>query len=143
MKAFKWNPFEHEYSEYLLPYGAAKHSSELVDYVACASCGRGVMYGLSFSSIEIHDDMGLGYAVCGRCHELELSRRIAAEMCMSREELEAMTMGELKALAKDIGCSIGYSAARKSSVVDEIMLYQRHVAMERLGTARTMPERHR
>ena len=140
MKANKWNPFEHEYSDYLLPYGAAKHSSGLADYVACASCGCAVMYGLSFSSLEIHDDIGLGYIVCRRCHEFEIARRIAAETCMQREELEAMTMGELKALAKDIGCSLGYSAARKSSVIDDIMSYQRNLAMERFETAKTMPK---
>lgn len=140
MKAIKWNPFEHEYSDYELPEGAADCLFDVDLWLTCASCGKKIRYEESLVSLEIHTWNGIGYAVCEECHGGEIARREAADTCMTRDELDAMTMGELKAFAKDIGCSLGYSAARKSSVIDDIMSYQRNLAMERFETAKTMPK---
>lgn len=43
----------------------------------------------------------------------------------TRDELEAMTMKHLKAYAREIGCCLGYDAARKESAVNAILSYQR------------------
>lgn len=143
MKAIKWDPFEREYSDYKLPEGASTYSFDMDAEVSCASCGNVIRYAESFSSLEIHTATGIGYAVCGECYGDEIARRAAADGFKSREELEAMTMRELKELSVSIGCGRGYSAALKSVAVDEIMAHQRFEADKRMRTARTLPERHR
>ena len=48
-------------------------------------------------------------------------------MVKSREELEAMTVRQLREYAKDIGCCLGYDASRKESAVKAIAAHQEHV----------------
>lgn len=143
MKAIKWDPFEHEYSDCELPEGAADCMFDGDIWLTCAACGKRIKYEESLVSLEMHTALGIGYAVCEECHRVEIARRYAAYGFKPRYELEAMTMRELKELSLSIGCGSGYSADMKSSVIDEIMAYQRRAAIERFTTARTMPERRR
>lgn len=46
----------------------------------------------------------------------------------TREELKAMTMRELRAYAKEVGCCLGYDGSRKDTAVAAIMAYERYVA---------------
>ena len=45
----------------------------------------------------------------------------------THDELINMTMKQLKEYAKEIGCILGYDAARKETAINAIESYQRHV----------------
>lgn len=45
----------------------------------------------------------------------------------THEELCVMTVKQLKEYAKEIGCCLGYDAARKDTTVNAIEAHQRHV----------------
>lgn len=47
-----------------------------------------------------------------------------------RDELMAMTMKQLRALAKDEGVCLGYDGARKDTAARAIITHRRHVEME-------------
>lgn len=40
--------------------------------ISCASCGKRVKAGNTFTSLEIHNDLGLGYLVCEQCYSKEI-----------------------------------------------------------------------
>lgn len=44
----------------------------------------------------------------------------------TQEELESMTMKQLKAYAKEIGCCLGYDGSRKDTTVAAILSHQRN-----------------
>ena len=73
--ANKWNYKTHTYDDYDLPDGASEYSADLTQTVNCASCGKPVVALKTYTSLEIHTDMGLGYMVCKSCYEKELDRR--------------------------------------------------------------------
>ena len=50
---------------------------------------------------------------------------------MTHKELEAMTVKELKAYAKEIGCCLGYDGSRKDTTIRAITSHQEH--LKRLG----------
>lgn len=50
------------------------------------------------------------------------------QMGKTREELEGMTMRQLRVYAKEIGCCLGYDGPRKESTVGAIVAFQDHVA---------------
>lgn len=43
--------------------------------VDCASCGKQMVYGDTYTSQEIHTSVGMGFPVCEDCHEVEWQRR--------------------------------------------------------------------
>lgn len=77
-KLKRWNWKKREYEDYEVPdnWFVATFAFDLDTAVDCASCGNGVPYGLTYTSMEIHTDMGIGYSVCHECHEEECKRRI-------------------------------------------------------------------
>lgn len=77
--AGKWNYETHEYDAYTLPKGAALYSSDMDKIINCASCGRTVVFGDTFTSFEIHDAVGFGYGVCPLCHAQEVKRALEAK----------------------------------------------------------------
>lgn len=70
----KWNYLKHEYDPYSLPDGATTIAG-LDEVVACADCGKKVIFGDTYTSMEIHNHFGMGYAVCPKCYEKEWVRR--------------------------------------------------------------------
>lgn len=77
--AGKWNYETHEYDACDLPSGAALYSNDMDKIVNCARCGRMVVFGETYTSFEIHNEVGFGYAVCPTCHALEVNRALAAK----------------------------------------------------------------
>lgn len=73
--AQKWNWKTHQYEPYTLPLNATMFSFDLEQMVACAGCGSYLKYRETFTSLEIHDSIGLGYVVCEKCHNEEWERR--------------------------------------------------------------------
>lgn len=69
--AQKWNWKTHEYEHYKLPLNSTMFQFDMDDIVACAGCGKQMKYGESYTSLEIHNSMGLGYAVCEECYNEE------------------------------------------------------------------------
>ena len=72
--AEKWNAEKHEYEPYTLPLNSVFLGDEN-DRVACAACGKEMVYGESYGSLEIHNWAGLAYAVCEECHQQEMERK--------------------------------------------------------------------
>ena len=76
--AKKWNYKTNQYDDYLLPDGAAL-TAPMSAVVECASCGKMMIFGEAYTSLEIHTKVGMGFAVCDRCHEHEIKRKIKYE----------------------------------------------------------------
>ena len=74
MEAYKWNFKTHKYKTYNLPIGSVL-IADIKDVVSCANCGTKHEYGTMYTSNQIHNDMGFGYAVCQRCYDEEWRER--------------------------------------------------------------------
>lgn len=73
--ARKWNWKTHKYDEYELPKKAMMYTDNMDEVCQCASCGKDMVFGDGYTSMEIHTDLGLGYIVCEECYEKEWNRR--------------------------------------------------------------------
>lgn len=73
--AQKWNWKTHEYEPYKLPLNSTMFQFDMDDIVACAGCGKQMKFGDSYTSLEIHNSSGFGYAVCEKCSDEEWKRR--------------------------------------------------------------------
>lgn len=74
MLAQKWNVKTKKYAPYELPKGCFLFTFNLEDDVACAQCGTTKTFGECFTSKEVHNNIGLGFPVCGGCYDLEINR---------------------------------------------------------------------
>lgn len=65
----KWNPQNHEYETYTVPetWNVKQWAFRMDEVINCARCGAEICYGDSYTSLQIHDALGIGYAVCGDC----------------------------------------------------------------------------
>ena len=74
----RWNWKTHEYEDFEVPENrlTKTYALDMDTHIDCASCGVGVAYGLTYTSMEIHTEMGIGYCVCQECHEEECKRRV-------------------------------------------------------------------
>ena len=77
-KAGKWNRQRSCYEKYSLPAGA-RLVAEKGQTVACAGCGKPVRFEDSYVSGQIHNPYGIGFLVCGECHQAEIGRRKRAK----------------------------------------------------------------
>ena len=69
----KWNPEKHEYEPYVAPQGyVTLYEVDMNTPINCAACGKQLTFGEGYSSMQIHNDYGMGYSVCPECHEAEL-----------------------------------------------------------------------
>lgn len=73
----RWNWKTRKYENYDVPdsWCVKTFVPDLDTVVDCASCGTGVPFGLCYTSLEIHNAVGFGYAVCAECYEKEIKRR--------------------------------------------------------------------
>lgn len=76
-KLKRWNWKKREYEDYEVPDNrfVATFAFDMDTGVDCASCGKCVPYGLTYTSMEIHTEIGMGYCVCQECYEGECKRR--------------------------------------------------------------------
>lgn len=77
--AGKWNYKNHNYDDYELPGNCKLYSNDMEEVVNCAQCGKEITFGESYTSFEIHNHIGFGYAVCEKCYQQEWKRKIEAE----------------------------------------------------------------
>lgn len=75
-KLRKWNWKTHKYEDFEIPATRrpATYAYDMDTHIDCASCGVSVAYGLTYTSMEIHTEMGIGYCVCQECFEEECKR---------------------------------------------------------------------
>lgn len=73
----KWNYERHDYEDYLIPgdWKVSMYEEDMNTPVNCAHCGKLLPFGDCYTSQEIHNAMGMGYAVCENCYDEEVKRR--------------------------------------------------------------------
>lgn len=77
----KYNEKTKTYEPYSVPkeWNCLVHTTNMSEVVNCARCGKLLMFGNGYSSMQIHNDYGLGYTVCVECHEKEWQERMQSE----------------------------------------------------------------
>ena len=83
----RWNEETREYEPYEVPswWHVSKFETDMEAPINCAQCGRMLNYGESYTSQQVHDEAGFGYAVCGRCHDREMEQRKAARAALEEQ----------------------------------------------------------
>ncbi len=73
----KYNYKKHIYEPFYIPddRDVRTLTSELKDVINCANCGKKVEFGDTYTSLTIHNEIGLGYCVCEECYEKEWKER--------------------------------------------------------------------
>lgn len=73
----KWNNEKGEYEPYEVPadWQCKLYEDDMNQKISCASCGKEKRFGECYTSMEIHNSMGFGYAVCPECYQKEIERR--------------------------------------------------------------------
>jgi hypothetical protein len=81
----KWDFNLHEYLPYEVPNdkNIVLFSRDMELRLDCTNCFRVMVYGHSYTSLTIHNELGLGYPVCADCY--------AAEEKLSKEARNATT----------------------------------------------------
>ena len=80
MLAIKWNYDKNDYVHYRTPSNwNCKTFADLNEIINCAQCGKKVMVGNCFSSLEIQNELGLSYCVCADCYDIEWQHRIISK----------------------------------------------------------------
>lgn len=74
----KWNSEKHEYEDYEIPieWNTPLFTEDMSEVVNCVQCGKEVEYGKCYTSLEVHNNYGLGFAVCEHCYDEEYKRRM-------------------------------------------------------------------
>lgn len=77
MKLNKWNCDKHIYEVYEIPdeWRVKVYESDMDALVNCCQCGKEIKFGETYTSQEVHTEMGFGFVVCPECHESEMKRR--------------------------------------------------------------------
>lgn len=72
----KWNYKTHSYDDYSIPknWNVKLFTTDMDEIVNCASCGKELKFGDAYTSKEIHNKFGLGFAVCEECYNKEWIR---------------------------------------------------------------------
>jgi hypothetical protein len=79
----KWNYNKHDYEPYEVPedWKLVLFTDNMEDITVCPHCGKEVPFGYTYTSKEIHTDMGFGYFVCEKCYKQEWERyKLAKEI---------------------------------------------------------------
>lgn len=80
IRKFNWKT--RKYEKYDAPEGIrlALYCSDMNEIVNCAQCFKSISFGDSYTSREVHTNIGLGYAVCEECYDKEWNRE---QLCRS------------------------------------------------------------
>lgn len=72
----KWNHEKHDYEPFEVDedWKLVLFTNDMNEITTCPHCGKNILYGESYTSKEIHTEMGMGYPVCGKCYEKEWRR---------------------------------------------------------------------
>lgn len=74
----KWNYEAHDYLPYTVPadWNVSVYCQDMDEIIQCPHCGRKLKYGDAYTSLEIHTELGIGYAVCSDCYDSEFKRKM-------------------------------------------------------------------
>ena len=102
MKLNKWNYEKHVYEAYEVPdeWRISVYETDMDALVNCCQCGKEIKFGETYTSQEVHTEMGFGFAVCPECYRSEMERRFACLDKIREEEFEKSEEG-LKEEEKD------------------------------------------
>lgn len=76
----RFNEAAREYEPYGVPdeWKLLAYSNDMDELCNCALCGKGLRYGDTYTSFQVHTSNGFGYGVCEECHfSIELPQRMA------------------------------------------------------------------
>ena len=77
--ARKWDFDRKVYLPYNIPSACVLGGIDMNDTINCASCGKKLKFGESYTSKCIHNIFGLGFAVCAECNTKEFEAERTAE----------------------------------------------------------------
>lgn len=82
--AQKWDPDTHIYSPYVIAsdLDCPLYSDDMAAEINCAACGKRIVYGDSYTSMQIHNFMGMGYPVCESCFRAEMDAKMRTHAAM-------------------------------------------------------------
>lgn len=77
MKLQRFDRREHKYKEWEVPdeWKVRTKCEDLDEKINCAQCGKEIKFGDSYTSLEVHTWVGIGYSVCEKCYNKEWIRR--------------------------------------------------------------------
>lgn len=77
MKLKKWNYKISDYEDYNVPdeWNIKSYSGDMEEIINCVQCGKEVKVGETYTSLEVHTEIGFGFLVCSECYEKEHKRR--------------------------------------------------------------------
>ena len=80
-KLFRWDYETRSYHKYGIPveWIISTYRADMSQHINCAGCGKELPYGETFTSLELHTTMGIGYGVCNVCYAEEWKRRKRGE----------------------------------------------------------------
>ncbi len=69
----RWNYKKHRYDPFEVPdnWNVILTSNDLDDLINCCTCGKELKFGDSYTSMRVHNNIGLGYCVCQNCYDKE------------------------------------------------------------------------
>lgn len=67
----KWSFKRHCYYRKIINDKCSTYEEKLDEKVKCANCNKDIKFGNSYTSLQYHDDVGFGYAVCDECYKKE------------------------------------------------------------------------
>jgi hypothetical protein len=70
----KWNPKNHVYESCKVPdsWNVSCYEADMTTIVNCAQCGDELEFGETYTSRQIHTEIGIGFGVCKACYEKEV-----------------------------------------------------------------------
>lgn len=74
----RWDYDLHEYQLFMIPadwnvsIGGGDDMDEIIN---CPTCGKELKLGDSYTSKEVHTNIGIGFCVCEKCYDEEWERR--------------------------------------------------------------------
>ena len=73
----KYNRETKQYEKYNVPreWNCPLCGEDMDEVVNSAQCGKELPLGDTYTSLEIHNQVGLGYGVCGGCYQEEYFRK--------------------------------------------------------------------
>ncbi len=74
----KWNTKKREYEDYNISndWNVKCYSEDMDEVINCASCGKKIVYGKCYTSLEIHTQHRFGYAACDECYREEIAKKV-------------------------------------------------------------------
>lgn len=73
----RFNRKEHKYEDYEVPkdWHCPIYTPYFDEVINCCQCGKELKVEQTYTSLEVHNHIGLGYMVCPECYEEEWKRK--------------------------------------------------------------------